>query len=556
MRFKIATRTSPLLLLASVLSVFLSVHAPIRAQEPSEGLAGKVTSVEEGAMEGVVVSAKRDGSTITVSVDSDKQGHFGFPADRVEAGHYTLAIRAVGYDLDGPAEATVAAHKTASIDLKLRKTKNLAQQLTSAEWLMSMSGTDQQKTSLMNCVNCHTLQRPLTSTHTADEFTQVIYRMMGYASGSQPIRPQRRVNADAVAGNPENYRVLAGYLASVNLSSGPAWGYPLKTLPRPTGRSTRVIVTEYRLPRPTIMPHDVMLDEHGTVWYSDFGEQFFGKLDPKTGKVTEWPVPSPKPGYPEGMLELKEDTDGQFWLGMMFQGAIARFNPQTEKFKIYSAPPEINDEGFQVNMLAQHVAVDGKVWTSGKQDEIYRVDVNAGKYEKFLPLKQLPGPGPYGIYGLTTDSHNNLYFAEIGDSHIGRIDAKTGEVKFYATPTRHSRPRRIQADSQDRLWFGEYTGNRIGMFDPKTEKFTEWELPSPWSGPYDATCDKNGELWTGGMTNDRVSRINPKTGETVEYLLPKSTNIRNVFVDNSTTPVTFWTGSNHGGAIVKVEPLD
>jgi streptogramin lyase len=556
MRSKIATRTLPLLLLASVLSVFFSASTPTCAQETSEALAGKVTSMEEGAMEGVVVSAKKDGSTITVSVVSDKQGHFGFPADRVEPGHYTLAIRAVGYDLDGPAEATVTARKTATIDLKLRKTKNLAQQLTSAEWLMSMSGTDQQKTSLMNCVNCHTLQRPLTSTHTADEFTQVIYRMMGYASGSQPMRPQRRVNADAVAGNPENYRVLAGYLASVNLSSGPAWGYPLKTLPRPTGRSTRVIITEYRLPRPTIMPHDVMLDEHGTVWFSDFGEQFFGKLDPKTGKVTEWPVPSLKPGYPEGMLELKEDTDGQFWLGMMFQGAIARFNPQTEKFKIYRGPPEINDEGFQVNMLAQHVAVDGKVWTSGKQDEIYRVDVNTGKYEKFLPLKQLPGPGPYGIYGLTADSHNNLYFAEIGDSHIGRIDAKTGEVKFYATPTRHSRPRRIQADSQDRLWFGEYTGNRIGMFDPKTEKFTEWELPTPWSGPYDATCDKNGELWTGGMTNDRVSRINPKTGEIVEYLLPKSTNIRNVFVDSSTTPVTFWTGSNHGGAVLKVEPLD
>jgi hypothetical protein len=29
-----------------------------------------------------------------------------------------------------------------------------------------------------------------------------------------------------------------------------------------------------------------------------------------------------------------------------------------------------------------------------------------------------------------------------------------------------------------------------------------------------------------------------------------------VFVDNSTSPVTFWTGSNHGASIVKVEPLD
>ena len=33
-------------------------------------------------------------------------------------------------------------------------------------------------------------------------------------------------------------------------------------------------------------------------------------------------------------------------------------------------------------------------------------------------------------------------------------------------------------------------------------------------------------------------------------------NMRTVYVDNSTTPVTFWVGSNHARALVKVEPLD
>jgi len=28
-------------------------------------------------------------------------------------------------------------------------------------------------------------------------------------------------------------------------------------------------------------------------------------------------------------------------------------------------------------------------------------------------------------------------------------------------------------------------------------------------------------------------------------LLPRPTNVRRIFVDNSTTPVTFWVGSNH-----------
>jgi hypothetical protein len=58
------------------------------------------------------------------------------------------------------------------------------------------------------------------------------------------------------------------------------------------------------------------------------------------------------------------------------------------------------------------------------------------------------------------------------------------------------------------------------------------------------------------MLSDQVTRLNTRTGETVNYLLPRSTNIRRVHVDNSTTPVTFWVGSNHGASIVKVEPLD
>ena len=58
------------------------------------------------------------------------------------------------------------------------------------------------------------------------------------------------------------------------------------------------------------------------------------------------------------------------------------------------------------------------------------------------------------------------------------------------------------------------------------------------------------------MLNDRILRLDTKTGQAIEYLLPKSTNVRRVFVDNSTTPVTFWVGSNHGASIVKLEPLE
>ena len=68
--------------------------------------------------------------------------------------------------------------------------------------------------------------------------------------------------------------------------------------------------------------------------------------------------------------------------------------------------------------------------------------------------------------------------------------------------------------------------------------------------------DKNGEIWIGSMWTDRVTRLDPKTSQFTDYLLPRETNIRRVFVDNTTSPVTFWVGSNHGASILKLEPLD
>src|SRR6202012_5725181 len=87
--------------------------------QTAAALQGQVSSVQEGPMEGVVVSAKKEGSTITVSVVTDDKGHFSFPADRLEPGHYTLATRAIGYDLDGPKEADIAAGQAATADIKL-----------------------------------------------------------------------------------------------------------------------------------------------------------------------------------------------------------------------------------------------------------------------------------------------------------------------------------------------------------------------------------------------------------------------------------------------------
>ena len=146
-------------------------------------LTGQVTSAEEGAMEGVVVSAKKDGSTITISVVTDAQGRFAFPAGT--AGTRQVHPQCARRRLPARRRPTadVAAGQEAKADLKLTKLRSLSAHLTNAEWMNSMPGTDEQKKYLLNCVGCHTLERIMKSYYDADGWLEVITRMASYYPG-------------------------------------------------------------------------------------------------------------------------------------------------------------------------------------------------------------------------------------------------------------------------------------------------------------------------------------------------------------------------------------
>src|SRR3954462_6557837 len=246
---------------AVVFLLFGIFAAPSHAQSQA-ALAGKVSSAEEGAMEGVLVSAKKAGSTITVTVVSDAEGRYSFPAKKLSPGKYALKVRAVGYDLESP--ATVVVDKATTADLKLRRTEDLAAQLSNGEWMTSMPGDDRQKGQLLNCVGCHSLERIARSRYDADTFTKaVLPRMQGYVNQSIPQHPQlrkaERLMEERGDQRVQVYRATAEYLATINRSAGP-WTYALKTPARPTARATRVVYTDYGLPRETIEPHDVVVD--------------------------------------------------------------------------------------------------------------------------------------------------------------------------------------------------------------------------------------------------------------------------------------------------------
>jgi streptogramin lyase len=550
-----------------LLALPISASHPAMAQNHGPAaLAGTVSSPEEGKMEGVVVSAKRRGSTIMVSVSTNAQGRYSFPQERLTPGTYDITIRAIGYTLK-PTTATIESGGPAQLDLGLQKAAPdvLALQMSNGEWLQSAPGTARQKLALLRCLDCHGLQRPLFSRKDASEMAFTVQRMAAHSANASPNFPFFHQSASEELSRPptRGQAELAAYIASINLSSGETWPYKLKTQPRPTGKSTQAIVTTYDLPD-SAAPHDTLLDKAGNVWFSDFQHHVISKLDPKTGKVTRYPVPLSKPGFPTGGLMITMDKDGNIWEAMMGQAQIAKLDPKTEKVSVYLAPDWDKGDTRFTMIDALHSNVDGKLWTKtnggpdpGHPNKLYQFDLATEKFNEVLPPA---GKRDIAAYGLVTDLDNNVYGLDNNPDQrqIWRTNAGTGETTYIDLPLGVGGARRGHIDSQNRLWFSQFHANRYAMYDPKTGKITQWELPVDYAGAYDVQFDDFGYAWGADMSTDLVQRLNVETGEWSSYLLPTSINTRHIDVQKSSDPnvlSSMWTEGQQTGKIVHIEPL-
>ena len=546
---------------------FLSLGR-LDAQAPAAtALSGVVSSSEEGKMEGVLVTARRTGAPFSVTVVSNAQGRYAFPRANLEPGTYALTIRAVGYDVNDPGPVTITAATPAKADLTLRKTKDLAAQLTSMEWFLSIPGTPEQKAGFVRqtaaCDACHSVERIMRSKYTAEQWPPVIRRMTTYnGDKTSLLRHQKNpgwqsVPLQGAGANPRFGSVpvkdLAEYLASINLSTAAKWPYELKTVPRPKGRATKVIVTVYDIPRQPSVMHDLDVDGKGNVWYGNSGWDYIGKLDPKTNTFSEYESPNNLPAESKilGVMDIQVDKDNRIWAGLPGP-KVGYFDQGTLKWTLFDLPPTSRGISFIAPFYGTHTTVWGK--ETGIGLTAYRVDPATGKVDAFKAFEGAP-PGPHSMYMIDRDAENNAWYQDFGSHNIGTINGKTGKVTLYPTPTPNAFPRRGNTDAQGRFWFGEFFADNLAYFDTKAKKFEEIPMRQ-YAQPYYARPVPNGEIWTSSLGTDRVYRFNPKTKEFVEYLMPVYYDSRKVAFDPSSPSTTIWLPSKNTAQMIRVQPLD
>jgi len=502
-------------------------------------------SVKDGAgklLNGVFVSASRSGASSTVTVFSDDSGQYRFP-DFLAAGSYTVKAHTGGFQIEQRSNVAVKAGETTRVDFALKdetRPEELFRQATPGEWLASVPGTDYEKRSIVrHCSGCHhSLYQLKAHRFDKDGWRKIVATMELIDAIGVP----RSVEGAGAGDLPQQVvspgqwhfasrEEIADYLTKVR---GPQTPWPsIKFHPRPTGKATQAVITEYRLPRDNAAPHDVVLDSKGNAWYNDFKSEFIGVINPNTGVIKEYKLPR-KAGVPPGSSNMFMGDDDTVWINQRIAGQLFRFDPKTEQ--VIGTWTGVRLDRFD--------SKSGVAYGTNMQ-----MDVNTGRVTRYRFKDSTAG------YGTEVDSRGFGYRGGIKDSDIKVLNPETGNVTRYPTPTPDSGPRRITLDGDEHLWFGEWLGGNVGKLDIKAGKITEYPVSVPHAAFYEAGVDpKTHHGWAFDWHNDRLVRVNPATGEVLEYPMPTpDVESRRTAVDTSTNPSSVWIHGAGNGMIIRVQ---
>jgi virginiamycin B lyase len=523
---------------------FLPAGKAAPAADLVGGPRGAVRSSTGFPIEGMMVQLISQKTSMRTTVYTDQAGNYEFP--KLEPGLYTMrtprplefkrylkeSVRVSGSDKF----EDIVLEKVSNSEF-LPPTPDIIAQLSDAEWLFNLDGTAQEKRIFSNyCgTGCHTYQMQFRSRFDEKGWGLIVHRMLDYQGRILQGAGEGEVSAEEKA----EREIMVKWLARVR---GPNAQDPqFKVFPRPQGRATRAVITEYELPWLGVHVHDVFGDtQSDNIWFDINRSPFIGKLDPRTGNITSWRIPG-TPGKHPGAHWIQAEKDGTVWYSETWSSSLIRFDPITQAFEKMSS-------GVQGNMA---LAPDGTIWRTAK-GKVARFDRETAKIVETYPEDSRTVPSTYGNFV----SWDGRYFGggnrDRSFDGVVFMDRETKEVRMIPSPSGVSGASRGSFDPQGNIWVGG-RGGVLVKYDPKRNIIGEYAPPTPYNTFYETRADKNGEVWAGEMRAGRIARFNPQKEQWTEYMLPEPFSFDwQTYVDNSTDPVTVWYGDQYG-YIVRVQ---
>jgi len=568
------------ILLTSAASLIVAGLSASTALSADQLLTGAITSASGQKLEGVTVSAKQEGTTITHSVYTDETGNYYFPP--LPAGKYNIWAQALGFETTkGAVDLTATKQQNlalAPITDPERRIRQLPAEMLVAALPEETEADARIKKAFTNqCTGCHNPGYVLQFRFDEAGWNKVINLM--------------KVIPTVFSGNPKvnqliNYqqKELAAYLARARGPGDSSMKFTARA--RPTGEAARAAWTLYDVPinpdtgigpaskyntndgsdwslgttsRIGQLPHDGAMDFNGNLYYTVNAPNkhvSIGKVDAKTGEVKYLKVTASN-GNAATAHGITRDADGNFWFDINpGRRSLGKLDVASEKITVYQTPNTMSPLGGAVTM-----DVDGKgmIWASAP-DGVLRFDPKAERFTDFksvTPYKNSKGTN--STYGAAGDRDGNGWWAQMAFDTIGKANMTTGKTEEITLPslkdeldraTPEARafyesyddrtngnplpwsqgPRRMGTDKNaDVLWVGNSWGASLAKIDTKTGEAKIIPFPDKTMQPYHIAVDNNHNVWANLWTSDHLAKFDPINNKWTLFDLPvRGTEIRHV----------------------------
>ena len=292
-------------------------------------------------------------------------------------------------------------------------------------------------------------------------------------------------------------------------------------------------VSEWPVPTPRFA-RDPAVAPDGSIYITVMSGNKVARFDPRTQSFKEWDLP---PGHhPHGLLV---DRQGMVWTTGNGNGTIGRLDPASGRTTEFKTPS--GGGGPHTLIITDDQST---IWfTMQSGNKVASLATRTGS------IKEYPSSG--GPYGLALDHAGNVWFCRMSDNKMGRLDPKSGQMTEVDMGG-GSLPRRVAAAPDGMLWITLYGNGKLAKLDPVAMKVVKtYPLPAGDSGPYAVTVDGGGMVWANEIKTDTVVRFDPKTERMRVVNLPsQNVGIRKMVVDASGR---LWYMGSHNGRLGVVE---
>jgi streptogramin lyase len=187
--------------------------------------------------------------------------------------------------------------------------------------------------------------------------------------------------------------------------------------------------------------------------------------------------------------------------------------------------------------------LDGNIWFSVNVPNPYaslgRVDAKTGE-TKFFRVDGEHGTAANG-HGAMRDAKGHIWFniapgEANGPGRMIEVDPAAQTLQVYTPPKTMEGPTfvagTVDVDSKGKIWASTFHG--ASRFDPVTKEFTEYKSPTfknsdGIGNTYGLTADGDGNGWWAEMNLDLVAKTDLETGKVSEIKIPEAPGVRAMF---------------------------